>query len=87
MAVRVNLVSEVYPSRMYRDPSDIVDALREVDRELKAHTAESCGDCHKSSGRIFGHDVCGIGKKRDSDGYCSWMDKRGGGDATASRGA
>lgn len=71
-------MSEVYPSGAYRDPADMVDSLRRAESHLEAHSADSCAGCRHTLGRVFGHDVCAIGKQRDEDGYCRSMDKKKG---------
>lgn len=68
-------MNNVYQSRAYRDPSDMVDSLRSAERHLKSHSSTSCAGCQHTLGRIWGKDVCNIGKRRDSDGYCRSMRK------------
>jgi len=65
----------VYPFQAYIDPSYMTDKLRKTDRYRKKRTALDCIGCIYDLGMCFEKHVCAISKSRDSDGFCSSMNK------------
>lgn len=64
-------MSEVYPSGIYGDPSNNVDALRRLERLV----SDTCRGCESYGGTYWGVETCSINKKRNKDGYCRFMSK------------
>ena len=59
----------------------MVEPLRRAEKHLNEHSAKDCAGCEHTLGRCFGNDVCKIGRRRDEDGYCRLMKKKGTGHA------
>lgn len=55
----------VFRKFIYGDPSNLVDALRNVEKKT-----DNCKKCRFNAGMIFDLRLCDIEKKPDEDGYC-----------------
>jgi len=60
------------PESAYRDPADLCDTLRRIERKMRG-----CRQCEHDD-RVFGIKVCLRSVKPDEDGYCAaWTERAG----------